>query len=722
MEWLIKIRYYLIEFSRWLAEAIVVLWTYRIIVIAQLVLFFILWLLDQGQDLLVNLNDSHQGVIIFYVLITVMATMFWHLPKYLSKNTDTRFPTLTKAVAGVVYGTVYYQKEAPKDLNIARVLGVMTFLLPAFAVLNVLRKYGIPVMNPWLLWTISLVFYIILFHFNWIETKYRDDPSSRRYFVLAMLLCVVFTGLMGLFNHGRPTDLYWLCAGLCLMSGAFAIGVSIRRHLTGWLSRQFASRWVMMANIFLALAFLILNIFPYALISFPYVAISAFLTAVVFHVLLFSFLAVWTRVSKINITGAFIAFTLIMAAVSTNPFHEVRRAEGKQSRRLLRDHIQMWLMQRKEMIEACDSIHPYPVFIVNAYGGGIRAAAWTSLCIQRLDSAVRLKNPSDDFQSHVLAYSGASGGTIGASVLCALQADSLAMTRASLERFFQSDFLSPVLIGLTGRDFFFSTFGNLFRWLGIPMDDRAVVQEKTWERQFEAQFGSDSYGKEFTTLFGNNIRLMPLLFSNSTEIKKGLKGIAAPVVLNPSDFPGAVMINDLDTIKTFRLSTAAFMSARFPLISPAGKIDTANYFMDGGLKENSGAETARQVRHVLESVIERNASLVKKVKIFLLSLPNTALYAPEIKRKQIVQLTAPLQALETNWEGNTRVADSINRVLYKGAVFSLRPTNSLLKDEHGSYRAVLPLGWQLSSKAIERLKGSLNERKKEVDEVVKVFN
>ena len=66
--------------------------------------------------------------------------------------------------------------------------------------------------------------------------------------------------------------------------------------------------------------------------------------------------------------------------------------------------------------------------------------------------------------------------------------------------------------------------------------------------------------------------------------------------------PGTVFVEDLsqnDTASGIKLSTGSFLSARFPFISPTGKLDQTHHFMDGGLKENSGAETAREILSVL---------------------------------------------------------------------------------------------------------------------------
>jgi hypothetical protein len=169
-----------------------------------------------------------------------------------------------------------------------------------------------------------------------------------------------------------------------------------------------------------------------------------------------------------------------------------------------------------------------------------------------------------------------------------------------------------------------------------------------------------------------------------------------------------------------RYSTAAFLSARFPLISPAGKMDDENYFMDGGLKENAGAQTAYHLKLVLENVIA-HGEFKADVNVYILSLPNTAPNANETKQEDIVQLWAPLLALGTNWVGNTRVADSINRSLFRQSIFGIRPNNRALNDGGDYIKAVLPLGWQLSSKATDRMKQCLTDNQSKMNAIVKLF-
>jgi len=81
---------------------------------------------------------------------------------------------------------------------------------------------------------------------------------------------------------------------------------------------------------------------------------------------------------------------------------------------------------------------PYPVFIVSAEGGGIRAAFWTAglLC------AIQDEEPG--FANHVLGISGVSGGSLGAATFAALVAENPACrTRRAPKRRRQWPFAAP---------------------------------------------------------------------------------------------------------------------------------------------------------------------------------------------------------------------------------------------------------------------------------------
>src|SRR5690606_23806494 len=93
-------------------------------------------------------------------------------------------------------------------------------------------------------------------------------------------------------------------------------------------------------------------------------------------------------------------------------------------------------------------------------------------------------------------------------------------------------------------------------------------------------------------------------FSNTYHVESGLKAILAPVSLDTAQFESAVVVNNVLKDKSVVFSTGAFLSARFPFISPAGKLDESHHFLDGGMKENSGAETAEEIYRVFQKLAD----------------------------------------------------------------------------------------------------------------------
>src|SRR5207253_8426017 len=83
-------------------------------------------------------------------------------------------------------------------------------------------------------------------------------------------------------------------------------------------------------------------------------------------------------------------------------------------------HFEQWLAQALKgaptgsttSTSAADSERGYPVFVVAAAGGGIRAAYWTALVLGTITDQTH----ADAWRRHLYAVSGVSGGSLGAAV------------------------------------------------------------------------------------------------------------------------------------------------------------------------------------------------------------------------------------------------------------------------------------------------------------------
>lgn len=739
---------FLLKISDYTNIVVQLLWTFRIIVISLSLLYLALWQSDQGQDLLINLNSNHLGVAIFLVCITVTAALHWHLPKFLSPQTTLIPPaTMRGWLQAIFFGNVSFRELSTsgikyiQDSDLARGFGVATFLIPAFGILNVMDKYQLTHSHPNVLLFVTILVTGLALNYNWIDNAY-SNRAWRMVFHTVLVLGLVAVAVLGVLNEIKP-NLIWLFIALLVLALMFLIAVSIRRQLA-LVAHIRIGPLIMGFSFVFALFFIVSNFLPLRLAlaeneSIRYSTISVFLCGLAFYILFFAALVFWGRITtvvvggrtlRVNVAGIFLALSILFALYADNRFHDVNMEKANRMNAIpqrpdLRDYFRQWLAHRDSAIMRRDSIKPYPIFVVNAYGGGIRAAAWTSFTINFLDDAVQQETEQKEyFQDHVIAYSGASGGTIGAAVMCALRKAKSHVKTDSLVSFYRKDFLSPVMIGLIGRDFFASTFG-------LTIHDRAVLQERIWEEHMAIHFQNHVYKLGIYNIWKEEYDV-PLLFANTTQVERGIKGVVAPVSFRVNDFPSAVSVvdsiyeqerkrcveNNDEKPRDVKLSTSAFFSARFPFISPAGRVNGSNHFLDGGIYENSGAETAAEIVRVLEEVLAGMPEIKNKVKIVVLSIKNSPPYVPGKAKKNLFELSAPLKAIVENVDGNAIHADSVNAVLFKGRYHRLYPSLPTRSDE-ADLKAILPLGWQLSDNALRRLKKNLTKPEKEAHRTIK---
>jgi hypothetical protein len=290
--------------------------------------------------------------------------------------------------------------------------------------------------------------------------------------------------------------------------------------------------------------------------------------------------------------------------------------------------------------------------------GNAKLADCPGDCAKRADD---LKAPDNAKQGRsenparrIFAMSGVSGGSLGIATIKAALLDSDGVPpcrddksstswKTCLQNLVEGDYLSPAFVGLGFRDNFAPPiwpFNSVEFW-----GDRASLLEESWEKYYlrQSKLGTANptcgeaapigLCRHFTQQRPDGA-WTPLLLLNGTSVQTGrriiaseispiwMKGegnAAAPQVLHQwaydlFDIMGAPCVKaggDDQTCtsnaplgaappKNVRLSTAALLSARFPIVSPWGNIRTADgshgdSVVDGGYFENSGLTTALDV-------------------------------------------------------------------------------------------------------------------------------
>ena len=326
-------------------------------------------------------------------------------------------------------------------------------------------------------------------------------------------------------------------------------------------------------------------------------------------------------------------FLLAMLFSRWNDNHEVRTLAEPQpdKREDVRAALRDWMKHQPERAAS------YPMFFVDAEGGGIRAAYWTATVLGRIQD----DNPC--FGDRLFSLSGVSGGSLGASVFLALLAEQRATTRADCRAAVGASFsMTKQAQAILGEDFLAPVSAALLypdlaqRFLPFPVRafDRANALEQSWERAWREHAGSNRFAEPLDRLWADKSRWTPALFLNATWIETGKRLIASN--LRISEPGGETVFVDAEDAQEFfaprslALSTAAHMSARFTYVSPAGTLEKGGVVrgrvVDGGYFENSGATATLEILKMLPSMKDEDPRWAK-VEPYVIHITNEPAYA-----------------------------------------------------------------------------------------------
>jgi hypothetical protein len=396
-----------------------------------------------------------------------------------------------------------------------------------------------------------------------------------------------------------------------------------------------------------------------------------------------------------------------------------------------------------------------PMVFVASTGGGIRAAYWTTAAMGCLFGHAPPSDPANSDavcapdanvkQQRVFLASGISGGSLGlVAQFAGASADASPRLRA--------DFVSPVISQLLLVD----TPNALLR--NDDVDDRAVILERAWEDAWR-DTKQNPLRQDLFAWQRDHLGTKPLLVLNGATIEDGCRMAATALdtavtaaaaenaklpladrsctSLTPflTGTPGAGQVDpalvrttslydlscgvDDSTRHDVKLSTAALLSARFPVVSPTGglyrcgskgKDDTKNARLsdvDGGAIETSGAKPVEEVFAQLAPLIQTaNAQRNGCIRPRLILLDNNYV-SSERSDPAGHQLESQLllQAKGIGGKGLTAAARQEAALAFDHFFAGTCPSAStaaacansvayIVPSEHPGVRA--PLGWTLS--------------------------
>ncbi|MEM7106135.1 MAG: patatin-like phospholipase family protein [Bacteroidota bacterium] len=420
-----------------------------------------------------------------------------------------------------------------------------------------------------------------------------------------------------------------------------------------------------------------------------------------------------------------------------NNNHTLRTVSQEEGQRIdnpeIKDHFARWLDYRLEdstFLAGKTAENPAPIYIIASEGGGIRSAYWTVTLLEKLQ-----KN-YPDFYAKCYGLSGVSGGSVGLATFNAYYKDHfIEQTAFDAEQKYISeyrssydmdanvgsavdkqledeledeftgyyysrassvlgeDYLTPVLTGLLFPDMIQRVLPFC-----LPTLDRARLIENSWDLSYKKHTGFKTLKGGMESLWDGRAEWeLPNLFFNTTRVETGEKVVISNLKLDPEFFPRSI---DLATEveQEFLLKSAAFASARFPLITPVARIDKPNgetwgNIVDGGYFDNTGLHTALEIVDMINEEVPDSLPIRPVVIAIRNSRDKTGEFPAQ---KGMHETLSPVKSFYNSWGARANyyavdVDNLANELDFEYLLFNLPFVNDEGED------LGFPLGWTLSA-------------------------
>ena len=702
---------FLSRLLRFISQLSKSIWLFFPGIVFLLFAIFCFWTLGQGKDIIVAFTENTSKTIfslnytriIFFVAIGFWAYVSWYSARIISYIKKTRQEDDVQIISGVnkeIAEKEFTERNRFFEIGInftdefPRIIGNSCFLVLELAVLQ--SPASMHTISSTAAWVSFLILLIIIRYINkWANDKLAMKSSFRKLFYALLFILIALIIITSLFTKIYILTLFGL---LVLFHVVFILYINLRRvqmekkaqklmlaqkqtekapNMLERLMDYFCIPrketgyfgwflYIGIAGIILYIASIIWLSFARNIGPFPFIILA-------FGVLL-AFGNTATAFSvKYKVNFHFILFILAFI-LGFGETHYVRTIDlqtnnNYESRPDLKTYLTAWLSNRN--VAAVPDSMTYDMYFVMSNGGASRSGYWTAGVLGRLEDASITYNKSNRFSDHVFCLSGTSGGGVGVATFFSLLRDKELHTDTlyakSAKAFLKQDYFTYTFARMLGPDFF-----NYIFHLSAAKD-RAAALESSFEESSRNSEDStyqvpfyDTLSK-FTAMKDGRIYL-PILFVNTTRMQDGNPGIVTNLKPDSGIFNERVdVLNLLAGNKDISLTSGAILGARFPYLSPAGRIAN-NYFVDGGYFDNSGAgviqETIRGILNIAKEDSLANGTLytqIKKLRFTILHIVNSPVEedsgnivkVPPIKN----DLLSPILTIEGAYDMQTTVND-----------------------------------------------------------------
>tara|TARA_R110002050_G_C8937071_1_gene512365 strand:+ start:186 stop:2681 length:2496 start_codon:yes stop_codon:yes gene_type:complete len=659
------------------------------------------------------------------------------------------------------YPEEYVNRIYPKMLAVFMILGI------TFTVENTyFQLFGTLISFTYFFFLLT-VFLIALTHPRFAAFLKSTFKWKSRNLWLPLIVLVASVGIiiiLGIFNTGGTKSdiagLFW--SMMCLSIIFFFLSISYNKRVL-WFKEKIAMPFAYIYTIALVVIYIVmlfdpeLNDLKYLT---PMVIIMICIIGLYTMFLGLNYLGKYTNWPILTIVfSAAILATVLVAKSDCFKHYEVSTVHAENidpdERLTLEDYVDQFIGQRREAILAVKKNEQFPIILVSAEGGGSRAGHWAFLVHSYLYGS-----NEDYFKKHLFSITGASGGSVGSNMFYVqayankdkydrelfltknsketsteLQEKAKKRFRYIASEFYQSDYISSSIAGLLGRDIIASIFHlNFYR-------DRGEITEIEWEKKFDSLFDRGLLQRPYLDIMPKkgDTFTPPIMVTTTTHVQTGQLYVISPVKFNNNneresgfnDFLSEYAKKNKSS-QMIKRSSAMLLTARFPYLSPNGRVSGVGQFGDGGYYDNIGGTVTRFLEAALIKGLKKDSLLNGKYKIKHLIITNntTADFAdcPTSNQKKkddvnyYTQLVTPgqmaLNALFAHADEFVNATMDSYRIESKRTLIPIdqnkRP-EIITQMCDPMFRPLIPLGRYLSVDAVrsleERLKDPIEVRK-----------
>jgi hypothetical protein len=631
------------------------------------------WSLNQGKDLIVAFTENNQARIFFFIAIGFWIYVSWYSARivaYLKKSKQEERITRIMGQCSPEEATLKLGNARSFDLppnwlhSFPHIIGFTCLLVIELAVLQspVLGADAISSSKAGWFFLLGM---IISRGLDGIVKDFADKNLrlSRIIFYILLGLFLLDAVLVIINTKASILSLLWV---LLLFHVVFIVYINLRKTLpvvnNPTAKPFFLKRWMYSIMDFLriprietgyfgwfnimAVAGLIVYLLTINSIEVSW-QIGPFPLVLLAFAVLLGFGNMLTALSvKTNINLHFIIFILAFLLgskethyVRTKRFDNPAQQGIYNQRQDILTYFKNWVSDRGPAIDSAQQ--SYPMYFVLANGGASRSGYWTASVLGSLEDATA--HTSDPFSRHLFCLSGTSGGGVGVATFFSLLYERKKLPQTadvsylrSARSFLKQDFLTHTLAHMLGPDY----FKYIFHISNDELSDRTGALEETFEEG--ARRVKDTLRAAMDEPFSNMLALknqpysLPVLCINTTRMQDGNPAVVTNIRLNKDIFNNREDVMDLlnDTLD-MRLSSVSILGARFPYISPAGRIDEyipanirtrqedsvlVHYFVDGGYFDNSGAGVVQEMMRAILNYADTSTDTVLKERVRKLHL------------------------------------------------------------------------------------------------------